>query len=277
MANPLEQAHKQAMRDGDVLAKHFDRFLGNVNHPRGRVLSTYRSVRREMSEVLKAKRPTMESEVTEVLSRLQVDLIRIGAEALGQASNDGIRSAQRQAIAYVNAGADLDPAQELFDPSSLMASWLGPYETQRLAVQSVIQSGGDLVTILGDQARLGILQPAPVQRNGSSQLANALALGLSVWLLGRRAEHSPGVGFQKQAIAAVDKNTTDTCLRANGQIKDLDDPFKLTGTPRFADEQQWSPFHWYCRTSVALYLPGFDDALTKQLREQSRKEQAGRT
>lgn len=65
-------------------------------------------------------------------------------------------------------------------------------------------------------------------------------------------------GFQKQAIATIDERTTDCCLRVHGQTKPLDEPFKLTGTPRFADEIQDPPFHWYCRTSEALYHPEFE-------------------
>lgn len=62
-----------------------------------------------------------------------------------------------------------------------------------------------------------------------------------------------GVQYKKQAIATIDERTTDCCLRVHGQIQDLDDPFILTGTPRYADEIQDPPFHWYCRTSETLY------------------------
>lgn len=60
-------------------------------------------------------------------------------------------------------------------------------------------------------------------------------------------------GWQRQAIAALDERTTECCLRVHGQIVGLDEPFKLTGTPRFADEMMIPPFHHYCRTSVVLY------------------------
>ncbi len=42
-------------------------------------------------------------------------------------------------------------------------------------------------------------------------------------------------------------------------------PFHLEGTPRFADELDWSPFHYYCRTSIALYLPEYDDGITARM------------
>jgi hypothetical protein len=63
---------------------------------------------------------------------------------------------------------------------------------------------------------------------------------------------------QKQAIAAVGSTTTDCCLRVHGQIQPYDQPFILTGTPRFADELMTPPFHWNCRTSIAMHHPVFE-------------------
>lgn len=58
-------------------------------------------------------------------------------------------------------------------------------------------------------------------------------------------ETEPDVNYQKQAIATIDERTTDCCLKVHGQIQNIDDPFILTGTPRFADEMQDPAFHWY--------------------------------
>lgn len=63
---------------------------------------------------------------------------------------------------------------------------------------------------------------------------------------------------QKQAVAVIGQNTTDCCLRVHGQIRDVGQPFDLTGTPRFADQMMTSPFHWNCRTSIAMYHPAFE-------------------
>ena len=35
--------------------------------------------------------------------------------------------------------------------------------------------------------------------------------------------------------------------------------------PAYACELDWPPFHAWCRTSVALYLPKFDDGLTARM------------
>lgn len=63
---------------------------------------------------------------------------------------------------------------------------------------------------------------------------------------------------QKQAIAVIGQNTTDCCLRVHGQIKDVNEPFDLAGTPRFADQMMTPAFHWNCRTSIAMYHPAFE-------------------
>jgi len=63
---------------------------------------------------------------------------------------------------------------------------------------------------------------------------------------------------KKQAIAVVQSRTTDCCLRVHGQIVDVDEPFTLTGTPRFADRMQHPSFHWNCRTAVGMYHPSFE-------------------
>ena len=64
--------------------------------------------------------------------------------------------------------------------------------------------------------------------------------------------------YQKQWISTIDERTTDCCLRAHGQIQPMDEPFQLTGTPRYADEVQDPPGHWYCRASEALYHESFE-------------------
>ena len=63
---------------------------------------------------------------------------------------------------------------------------------------------------------------------------------------------------QKQVVAVIGPNTTDCCLRAHGQIQPVDQPFTLTGTPRFADEMMYCPFHWNCRSSIAMWHPIFE-------------------
>ena len=75
----------------------------------------------------------------------------------------------------------------------------------------------------------------------------------------RQIQSGTGVTYQRQAIAAVDENTKDCCLKVHGQVVDFDEKFHLTGTPRFAHYVHAPPFHWNCRTVEVLYLSTMED------------------
>jgi hypothetical protein len=111
----------------------------------------------------------------------------------------------------------------------------------------VVATGGDLALIIGDESRTGVLQPSAVVQEGARWLT---AMAMAGWQETVRVTR--GFEWMKQAVAAIDERTTDCCLRVHGQVVGIDEKFRLTGTPRFADELEWSPFHWYCRTSVTL-------------------------
>jgi hypothetical protein len=64
--------------------------------------------------------------------------------------------------------------------------------------------------------------------------------------------------LKRQAVAAIQANTTDTCLAVHGQIVGVDEPFTLTGEPRFADQMMYPPFHWSCRSAVVAWHPRFE-------------------
>ena len=64
--------------------------------------------------------------------------------------------------------------------------------------------------------------------------------------------------LKRQAVASIQANTTDCCLRAHGQVVGPDEPFTLTGTPRFAREMMYPPFHWNCRSAAVAWHPRFE-------------------
>jgi len=85
------------------------------------------------------------------------------------------------------------------------------------------------------------------------------------------------VPIQKQAIASINARTTQTCLRVHGQIRDLDQPFELTGEPRFEREMQQPPFHWNCRTEIVAYNQSFEEGSalsTANMRKQAIDQEA---
>lgn len=67
-----------------------------------------------------------------------------------------------------------------------------------------------------------------------------------------------GVQVKKQWNSVINERTTDCYLRAHGQIREVNERFRLTGTPRFASELLSPPGHWRCRSSVTMYHPVFE-------------------
>lgn len=69
-----------------------------------------------------------------------------------------------------------------------------------------------------------------------------------------RAKKTDKVEWRKQAVAVIDKRTTDCCRKVNGDIVSWSDKFHLVGEPRYADYMDWPPFHNWCRT-VCVPIP----------------------
>lgn len=82
------------------------------------------------------------------------------------------------------------------------------------------------------------------------------------------------IEYEKEACATIDERTTSCCLEVHGQIQKLSDPFTLSGTPKFADEVQDPPFHWYCRSTEILYRPEFESIgiTTEEMRDAAKAE-----
>lgn len=146
-----------------------------------------------------------------------------------------------------------------------------------LALDEAHLATGSLANMLRRELQVGILQgesfPALVQR--------MLGADQSVWVRGRvsaelgvrrmviHANNAAKLDYlrqarrdipelRKQVVASIQSNTTETCLRAHGQVRLLDENFELTGEPRFADAMMHTPFHWNCRSAIAAWHPIFE-------------------
>lgn len=268
MPNPYHVALREARRDTRFLDRLFARYIGTALHPRGRILSAYRAGRAAMD---KALRDGDRMAIADALDTLRYALLGIGGEATGQAVARGQTSAEAQAEAYGRDGNPIELARQRPDLQPLLRGWMSEFDRQVAQVEAAVAAGGEAERIIGDEARLGILQPAPVAVSAAEAFATALGMGAVVWIVGRPGEErEPGV--QKQVIAAIDERTTDCCLHAHGQIQPFDEKFELTGTPRYADHLDWTPFHWYCRTSICMYRPIYEEGETAQMRDAARAE-----
>jgi len=167
---------------------------------------------------------------------------------------------------------DLPNSAAVALPIAELGAVLAVYDAQAANVRGLALQG-DEAMILGDETRVGALGPGVVTRETTKWLAVAAVSAWSRVTTDNVSRVSGQEDFLRQAVAAVDKRTTDCCLRVNGQVVALDEPFHLTGTPRYADDQFSPPFHPACRTAQALVRRAdMGDDVTQRLRATAKAE-----
>jgi hypothetical protein len=250
--NPLLRSIHEAVRLNKELGRLFG-LVGNSNHPRGRIMTAYRVA----LQALRAD--SSPNAVREVMRNLHNQVEQEARHLLIEAAAIGNQSAVTQSAYY---GAQIKPppppANVINQQAQVIADQVAAQASAALGL-AVIEREPEL--IYGTDERAGVVRPAPVVSSFDLGMASLMGAAFSLAI-----QSVAGNDFQKQAIAALDSRTTDCCLRVHGQVQPLDGLFHLTGDPRFADDMDWSPFHWNCRTSIALYKPEFDDGLTDQMR-----------
>ncbi|NLD42347.1 MAG: hypothetical protein GX657_02515 [Chloroflexi bacterium] len=267
MADPHAVAVRLAERTNADLLALFAR-LGTADHPRGVVLSAYRMAHRALRGAL-GDRFT----VDEVLAELRRLLGPALTAQLRRAYEQGQRQAAATLDAYgIEAIADTSPPAAVAEAERALGLVVeGQAQAVRASVAARIATEA---LLLGDDTRLGVLTPQPVVREGARWLTALAAAGFGAVV--ERSVPEPDT-WRKQAIATVDERTTDCCLRVHGQVRPLDGAFHLVGTPRFADDLPGPPFHWHCRSVVALVQADeADDPLSQDMREAARLELAAR-
>ena len=242
--------------------------LGTKEHPRGRILSAYRNAHRALRDVLRRVRGAQAiGEAREVLEALRREVLAAGETALGSAVVLGRKQAEVEAEVW-----ELGPLGiQTPNTRAALEGWIGTVDSQTAYAVAAIATEVDPVLILGDDARAGRLRYSDVTRAGAQWVTWTVMQALMLAL--EEPSVRSGIVWDKQVIAAIDERTTDCCLQAQGQIVPYDSDFKLTGTPRYADELPWTPFHDYCRTSVVQVPHEFaEDDLTQQMRAAARAE-----
>ena len=260
MPNPRVASVRAARRTTRELKVLFGQ-MGTTQRPRGRILRAYRVVRLGARSAFNERMPHFA--LSEVLSEFRLAMSRHINHFLVQARNLGQNQAEAEIEAWELPGTGQPPRS--LQPER--DAWLKIVDAQIAATEASPVPA----FVLGGGTQLGILQPSPAIQAGAHWLT---AAAIAFWFFGveraTRIDRRPWEWF-KQAIPAIDERTTDCCLRVAGQAVPLSSEFKLTGTPRFADEQAWSPFHNWCRTSVSLVPDQFkDDDLTQKLEGEAR-------
>lgn len=262
MPNPHLAAARSAQRTVDELATLFAR-MGTADHPRGAVLAAYRAARRALADNF--SRP---GAVSDALMTLRMAVQQSLTQTMSAAADLGYAQAARELGVY-----GLNAAGGAANTTAGMQSVLNTLDAQINAVRAMSLSGADPALVLGDAGRVGLLTPSPIIREGARWLALTAVL-THKQVVEESVKRSGGQDeFRRQAIAALDERTTETCLRVHGQVVTIDGDFHLTGTPRYADDMHAPPFHDYCRTAVALVrIDHKDDELSGQMRDAARAE-----
>lgn len=154
-----------------------------------------------------------------------------------------------------------------------------------VSTASQLRLAGEDVDLVGRLLSVNILDSrASAWRLGRNRLASDVIL--AIWaaangitgMIYDQAGAQMGETYQRQAIAAIDENTTDCCLRVHGQTVGMEEKFHLTGVPRFSDYVHAPPFHFSCRTAVALYHPAMESVgvTTSEMKAAARAERRAR-
>lgn len=262
MPTDHERAARAALKAGDELARLFAQ-MGTSDHPRGAVLSAYRTARNALRGNVRDL-----GAVEDAMGTLRLAVERASENLLGDAADVGLKQAENELRVYGLAAASVRPVTQ-----EALRSIIAQLEAQIGNIRALALMGADEALLIGDANRVGLLSPASL----SAEIGRWLALVAeqshedtiqdSIEQAGAKGE------YMRQVIAAIDERTTDCCLRAHGQVTTLDGDFKLTGTPRFADKMHAPPFHWYCRTGIALVRrQDADDEWSREMRDAARAE-----
>lgn len=211
---------------------------------------------------IEARMMALELELTNLLRR---GLTPISQEAFALAAAE--IEALALALDVMVFQFALDPLLELTIGPAL-AHVPGLIAAQRATITAAMReslSAGDRVRDIA-QSLFG--KSAGIFRNGmtSAELMTRRAViqanNNSKSLYYEQAQRQYLPTLQKQIVATIGPRTTQTCLRAHGQIKPLDEPFDISGEPSFGRRQMHPPFHWNCRTTVAPYLAQLETTST---------------
>lgn len=229
--------------------------IGNSANPEGRIAVLYRDARFSIIGALASGASA--SVIQGILNRLKSDVQREIAAIFNSSINLGVEEARWQLELYeanVLGGINLTTEKD-----SALKAILARFDSQYAAILALLTVDASDEQIVGDENRNGVFNGLEIME------AIAYWAAFLVWQafdnMIENSRNSAGNRIEnlfKMAVAVIDDRTTDCCLRVHGQIQPLDGMFKLTGTPRFADEMDYPQFHRYCRTSPVLYSPELD-------------------
>ena len=252
--SPTQKAIRSGLRMNERMGDLFAD-IGNSANPEGRIAALYSDARFAIIGALAGGAAI--SVIQGILDRLKRDVQREISAIFNSSINLGVEEARWQLELYdanILGGINLTTEKD-----SAMRAIMARFDTQHAAMLALLTVDASDEQIIGDETRNGVFNWLEIVE------AVAYWAAFLVWQafdnMIENSRNSAGNKIEnlfKMAVAVVDDRTTDCCLRVHGQIQPLDGMFKLTGTPRFADEMDYPAFHRYCRTGTVLYSPELD-------------------
>jgi hypothetical protein len=259
--SPVLQSVKIALEAHDYQGKLFSK-IGNNSNPKGAVTTAYRNAYRALKTAMTER--NREQAVAEVLSQLKT-AVAVGVRPVLQAS---IKYSQIYAEKQLSLfGEDVTPTTSIdlsTQVDNAMDAVIAGLDNQAARISSILIAGLDDSLIMGDANHVGLLRPSEIITSVNFWISTLLWSNFERTL--KRKVDTKEIYFDKVAVAALDQHTTDCCLRVHGQVQPIDAPFHLDGFPRYADLMDWPPFHWHCRTSIALKRHDIDDLVIDDLK-----------
>ncbi len=257
--NPYLVNIDRALRSSRELGVLFER-MGTKGNETGYLYAGFETARMAVDSALSRNVP--DYEVVKILLRQRDVMAGELQSILLEADELGYESAVAQLREYGIEIDEREPVDMEIIESAVLAV-MSRMDAQISAVNALLKISGDREEILGDSSRLGVLRVSDILTTGAVWIAS------TYWDKFQRISRK--FDFEKQAVATMDNRVTDCCLRVHGQHIKYKKKFTLTGTPRFADKLFWTPFHWWCRTSIVLYNPVFEDGTTERMKQSAKR------
>lgn len=265
-----ERAIASALAAGDRLQTLFEA-LGSKGHPTRGVWAAFGMARQTLRGYLGDLR---------LVNRTLAQLRETTLNAIEKQILSAVRTGERQAARELAIYDDLPTAlltNDAFDTlvAAAMVAVSADLDALLAQVRAMVMTGVEEQVILGDESgdRTGVLRPAGTVNVGAVWTASSAWGAYDRTVQQAVSESGDEARWMKQAIAAIDPRTTDCCLRVSGQTVPLKGKFRLTGTPRFANEMDGPPFHHFCRSATALVrAENADDDLTQRMQAAAQAE-----
>lgn len=269
-----ERAIASALGAGDRLQVLFNA-LGTKEHPTRGVWAAFGMARQTLQGHLGDARL-----VSRTLSQLRETTQNTVRAQLLAAARVGEKQAAREISIYDDLPRVELPEDDLdLLMDAALAAVGGELEALLAKVRAMALTGVEEAVLLGDDTiagRVGILRASGIVAAAILWIASTAfgAYSQTIDASIQQSDTRPDE-WAKQAIAAIDPRTTQTCLHVHGQVVPLKGKFKLVGTPRYADEMDGPPFHGHCRTATGLVrVRDANDDLTQRMERAGQAELA---